>query len=94
MIDCLMVRRIQIQINSMHLQRDAFTLTFLVLSSKVEKTTFLEMNHLIFDKKVLVKNRTFTCHHQAPAGSRIFNPGISGTGFGKIPGSRDFPGRD
>ena len=31
---------------------------------------------------------------QAPAGSRIFNPGISGTGFCKIPGSRDFSGRD
>ena len=25
-------------------------------------------------------------HMQAPAGSRIFNPGISGTGFCKIPG--------
>ena len=33
-------------------------------------------------------------HSQAPAGSRIFNPGISGTGFCKIPGSRDFSGRD
>ena len=31
---------------------------------------------------------------QAPAGSRIFNPGISLTGFCKIPGSRDFSGRD
>ena len=31
---------------------------------------------------------------QAPAGSRIFNPGISRTGFCKIPGSRDFSGRD
>ena len=65
MIDCLMVRRIQIQINSMHLQRNAFTLTFLVLTSKVEETTFLEMNYLIFDTKVLMKNRicTFMCHH-------------------------------
>ena len=65
MIDRLMVRRIQTQINSMHLQRNAFTLTFLVLPSKVEETTFLEMNHLIFDTKVSVKNRicTFTCHH-------------------------------
>jgi len=34
------------------------------------------------------------CYDQAPAGSRIFNPGISGTGFCKIPGSRDFSGRD
>ena len=65
MTDCLMVRRIQLQINSMHLQRNAFALTFLVLPSKVEETTFLEMNHLIFDTKVLVKNeiRTFMCHH-------------------------------
>ena len=31
---------------------------------------------------------------QAPAGSRIYNPGISGTGFCKIPGSRDFSGWD
>ena len=30
---------------------------------------------------------------QAPAGSRIFNPGIYRTGFCKIPGSRDFLGR-
>ena len=34
------------------------------------------------------------CNGQAPAGLRIFNPGISGTGFCKIPGSRDFLGRD
>ena len=33
-------------------------------------------------------------YERAPAGSRIFNPGISGTGFCKIPGSRDFSGRD
>ena len=33
-------------------------------------------------------------YDQAQAGSKIFNPGISGTGFCIIPGSRDFLGRD
>ena len=36
---------------------------------------------------------TASCQ-QAPAGSRIFNPGISGTGFCKIPGSWDLSSRD
>ena len=39
-------------------------------------------------------NHTILTPGQAPAGSRIFNPGISGMGFCKIPGSRDFSGRD
>ena len=35
------------------------------------------------------------CHFTRPqAGSRIFNPGNSGTGFCNILGSRDFSGRD
>ena len=29
-----------------------------------------------------------------PSGIKIFNPGIFGTGFCQIPGSRDFSGRD
>ena len=29
-----------------------------------------------------------------PSGIQIFNPGIFGTGFCQIPGSRDFSGRD
>ena len=35
-----------------------------------------------------------TTYQQALAGSRFSIPGFSGTGFGQIPGSRDFPGRD
>ena len=39
------------------------------------------------------KQRPIT-EDQALAGSRFSIPGFSGTGFGQIPGSRDFPGRD
>ena len=45
-------------------------------------------------KVVHASLNSISSQHQAPAGSRIFNPGISGTGFCKIPGSRDYSGRD
>ena len=40
------------------------------------------------------QKRTEKRDSQSPAGSRFINPGISGMGFCKIQGSRDFSGRD
>ena len=42
--------------------------------------------HWIWYQSKKVCQQSCLSAHQAPAGSRIFNPGISGTGFCKIPG--------
>ena len=39
-------------------------------------------------------NHSDNVSQAGPSGIKIFNPGIFGTGFCQIPGSRDFSGRD
>ena len=51
-------------------------------------------SHEICEEEQLVFVFPLTRQGQAPAFSGILIPGFSGQDFGKIPGSRDFSGRD